>query len=312
MSVETEETTGAELPLVSAVIPVYNGAAYVADAIRSVLAQTYPRVECVVVDDGSTDGTAAVVRDFGDRVRYLRQANGGVSSARNAGVAAARGEFVAFLDADDLWRPEKLERQMGLFRERPDLGLAYSAVEVVNEGLEPIGTMAAPEGSVALRNTLLMELPIMAITMTAVLPARVVREVGGFDERLSTSADMDFSCRVAGRYPVARVVEALALYRQHGGQMHLNLRALERDVLLIYEKMFRPSQLPAGILALRNRAYANLFMTLAIGSYQGGARGRAASYLLRALRAEPRRAIALTGGRVHSVLGKAMRRKVRS
>ena len=112
-----------ELPLISAVIPVYNGEAFVADAIRSVLAQTYPRVECVVVDDGSHDRTAEVIRSFGDVVRYLWKPTGGVASARNAGVSAARGEYVAFVDADDTWLPEKLDRQMGLLRERPDCGL---------------------------------------------------------------------------------------------------------------------------------------------------------------------------------------------
>lgn len=302
-----------ESPLVSAVIPVYNGAAFIGDAIRSVLAQTYPHVECIVVDDGSTDDTAAVARGFGDRIRYLYKANGGVSSARNAGIAAALGEYVAFLDADDLWKPEMLERLIGLLRARPDLGLAYAGLEDVDEGLKPIAAREVPEGSVALRNTLLMEVPIVTIVTAGALPARVVRDVGGFDERLSTSADMDFFCRVASRYPVARTAEVLALYRQHGGgQMHLNLRAMEHDVLLVYEKLFRPGLLPAGITALRNRAYANLFLILAVGAYRRGARAHAASYLLKALRAEPRRVVARVGQLAWSALGRKLTREGRS
>ena len=97
---------------VSAVIPVHNGAAYVAEAVQSILSQTRPPIECVVVDDGSTDETAEVVRRFGNEVAYVRQDRAGVSSARNRGAALARGALVAFLDHDDVWLPTKLERQV--------------------------------------------------------------------------------------------------------------------------------------------------------------------------------------------------------
>jgi glycosyltransferase involved in cell wall biosynthesis len=263
--------------------------------VWSVLGQTYPRVECIVVDDGSTDGTADAVRAFGDRVHYLRKTNGGVASARNTGAAAASGEYVAFLDADDLWKPEKLDRQMALFRARPDLGLVYTAAETVDEHLEPLGLIDAPEGAVALRNTLLLELPVMAITMTGVVPARVYRELGGFDERLSTSADLDFSCRVACAYPVARVDEPLALYRQHGSQMHLNTRAMERDMSAIYERVFTSERLPRELRPLQGRAYANLEMTLAL-SYRRESWARALAHLVRAFRHDTARASVLIWG----------------
>ena len=110
-----------EHPLVSVIIPVYNGARYLRPALESVLAQTYPRFEVIVVDDGSTDDSGVIAQSFHD-VRYIHQSNQGVAAARNNGIEAARGEFLAFLDQDDLWTPEKLKLQMGQLLSDPDLG----------------------------------------------------------------------------------------------------------------------------------------------------------------------------------------------
>jgi glycosyltransferase involved in cell wall biosynthesis len=108
-------------PLVSCIVPVFNGERYLAEALDSVLGQTYRALEVIVVDDGSTDGTPAVVRTFGARVRCVTQPNAGLAAARNRGLAAATAELVAFLDADDLWLPEKIACQMERFRAHPEL-----------------------------------------------------------------------------------------------------------------------------------------------------------------------------------------------
>ena len=110
-------------PLVSVVIPVYDGAAFIAQTLDSVLRQSWPRLEVIVVDDGSTDETPERVRPFRDRILYLRQENRGGGAARNAGVAASRGDYLAFLDQDDLWAPEKLERQLAVARAHPESGV---------------------------------------------------------------------------------------------------------------------------------------------------------------------------------------------
>lgn len=285
-------------PLVSAIIPVYNGEAFVAEAISSVLEQTYPAVECLVIDDGSTDNTAAVIREFGDRVRYIHKPNGGVASARNLGAASARGRYIAFLDADDIWLPFKLERQMKLLVSRPDLGLTYSGVTMVDEKLRKLGEVMPPAPDVALRNSLLLELPVMMISMTAVLPLEAFRAVNGFDERLSTSADTYFACRLAREFPVECIEEPLALYRQHGAQMHLNARAMEHDMLFILEEMFEKGGLPDELMKLRSRAYANLHMTLAAAAFHSGSRGRFLSYLMKAMSYHPPRAASLLWQRI--------------
>lgn len=114
--------------LVSCVVPVFNGVRHLAASLESILAQNYGSIEVIVVDDGSTDGTRSVATSLAERVRYLYQENAGPAAARNTGVAAARGEFVAFNDADDLWRPEKLERQMAHFARVPSLGVSVTHI----------------------------------------------------------------------------------------------------------------------------------------------------------------------------------------
>lgn len=113
-------------PDVSCVIPAYQAERFLAEAIDSVLGQTHQSLELIVVDDGSTDRTAAVAESYGDRLRLIRQANGGYHSARNAGVEAARAPWVAFLDADDVWLPVKLERQLACFAARPTTDLCVT------------------------------------------------------------------------------------------------------------------------------------------------------------------------------------------
>jgi glycosyltransferase involved in cell wall biosynthesis len=116
-------------PLVSVIIPVYNGGNYLAEAVESVLAQTYTGTEIIVIDDGSTDGSAEVVRKFSPVVKYHYQSNAGTGAARNHGVKVARGSFFAFLDADDLWLQDKLSLQMSVFQDKPEIEIVFGYVK---------------------------------------------------------------------------------------------------------------------------------------------------------------------------------------
>lgn len=273
-------------PLVTAIIPAYNAQNHLGDAIRSVLDQTYRNTECLVIDDGSTDRTADVVAMFGRAVRYIRKPNGGVASARNRGVAEAVGSLVAFLDADDVWVPEKLELQVALLGRRPDVGLIYSGLFVVDERLRRVRELVTHSPEEAVQNALLLQSSTLT-SQTAVMPIDVFRDVGGFDERLSTSADTDLACRIALRYPIDRIGKPLLLYRQHGGQMHLDVRAMEHDMLLIYEKIFRDRDLAPAIARLRSRCYATLYAILAATSLRRSDHLRAGRYLSKSLRHNP-------------------------
>jgi glycosyltransferase involved in cell wall biosynthesis len=252
-----------EDPLVSTVIPVFNGERFIRETIESVLSQTYPRVECVVVDESSSDGTARVVASFASKVQYVKKLRGGVSSARNLGVGEARGDYVAFLDADDVWLPQKLEMQMALFRADDGLGLVYSGLHVIDEEGWFIGRIDPPSPQTGLRNTLVLEGPGISVAQTALLPISTFKDVGGFDEALSTSADADFACRVATRHRIAVVPEPLTLYRHHSGQMHLDPQATEHDVEALFGKLFHSGLLPPELERLERRARANLHVSLA-------------------------------------------------
>ncbi|HTP29385.1 MAG TPA: glycosyltransferase family A protein, partial [Anaeromyxobacteraceae bacterium] len=135
-------------PVVSVVIPAYNAEAYVAAAVDSVLAQSFRDFELIAVDDGSSDSTGARLRAYRDSLRYIRQPNGGVSRARNRGVEESQGRWVAFLDADDVWLPGKLGKQMGALRDRSDCRACYTAVTVADAMLRPMAVERSPEGGV--------------------------------------------------------------------------------------------------------------------------------------------------------------------
>lgn len=252
-------------PLVSVVIPSFNNGAFVADAIRSVKAQTFRDLECIVVDDGSTDDTEEEVAAFGDYVSILKQENSGVSRARNVGMDLARGRYISFLDADDMWLPRKIERQVSALERDPDLGAVYTGLHLVGTDRGFRGREDPPPGAVALRNTLLLERPIMSI-VTGVIRRDVYENIGGFDESLSTSADCDFGCRIAMHYRVEAVHRPLYLYRRHPDQMHSHPVATERDMRIIFDRFFADPSLSPDIRKLRNRAFANLYVSLA-GSY---------------------------------------------
>jgi len=276
---------------VTAAIPAYNAERYLAEAIESVRSQTYPCAECLVIDDGSTDGTAEVAHSI-DGVKYIYQPNGGDASARNRAISEASSEFIAFLDSDDVWLSNKVEAQIDLFDRRPGLGMVYSGVYEVDEALRTIDVQPAADGTVALRNTLIVEKPYMTgIGSTAVVPVDVALKVR-FDERLRASSDWAFACRLAMSYPVEGIEEPLALYRQHGNpQVHKNLASIEEDMHLVWGEVFSDETLPAYLRKYRRRAAANLDLSLAASSHAVGAQRDFTRYLLRALARRPDRVV---------------------
>jgi glycosyltransferase involved in cell wall biosynthesis len=282
---------GSREPLVSVVIPVYNGERFLGAAIESVLHQSLQDLEIIVVDDGSTDATPQILAAYASRIRVYRQPNRGVASARNAGAARARGTYLAFLDADDVWLREKLARQMPLFAS-PDVALVYAGVRVVDSDLRLIRELEPPAPELALSHTLCVEPSPLPLTMTGVVRRAAFADVGGFDERLSTSADADFVCRVALRYRLQCIAEPLALYRQHGTQMHLNVEAMERDMATVHAKFFGDPA-SAAFQDLRGDAVASVYYTLALGYAHRRRIPAALRCLVTAIRWSPMRVLRL-------------------
>lgn len=253
---------------VDVVIPARNAEKFIAAAVGSVLDQTYPHVHCIVVDDASEDATAEIAGSCGDRVTVIRRRpRSGVSGARNIGIAASEGEFIAFLDADDIWLPTKISKQIETLLRQPEVGLVYTGLHLIDDEGNFIGRIDPPKADEALRNTLLLEPPVLSIAQTGLVRRAVLDAVGGFDEGLSTSADCDLTCRIAARFAVVPVPEPLALYRQHRGQMHLDPDATHHDMEVIFKRFFGGDVLPAELRGMRARAEANLKVSLA-GKYR--------------------------------------------
>jgi glycosyltransferase involved in cell wall biosynthesis len=257
------------VPTVSVIIPTYNHAPFLPEALESVFAQTCSPLEAIVVDDGSTDKTAEVLRMYEGRVRVLRQPNRGVAAARNAGAAAASGELLAFLDADDTWLPAKLERQVARFDGEPEIGLLHCGVAEVDGGGRQLRVrLDGMEGWVSSEMLLFRRGVILGGGSAAVIRRAIFLRVGGFDEVLSTSADWDLYYRVARRYPVGFLPEVLVRYRVHSGNMHGNIHAMARDMQIAYAKVF--SEQDPDLQGLRRLAYGRLHSMLAGSFFHAG------------------------------------------
>lgn len=214
------------MPHVSVIIPAYNAEAFIADTVRSALDQTYRDLEVIVVDDGSADGTLKALEQFQGRVRVHAQANGGVARARNAGVRLAAGSWIAFLDADDLWLPHKIERQLACsdvpmsFTDRFNFGVIGDLPELQSK--------ATPMRGGDLFVPLLRDGNF--ITSTSVMMRReLFEQLGGFYTGLNGTEDWELWLRVAERHPIGFVDEPLVRYRLHAGGISRNFARMCRE-----------------------------------------------------------------------------------
>jgi glycosyltransferase involved in cell wall biosynthesis len=208
-------------PVVSCIIPVLDGERYLGAALRSVLGQTFGAVEVIVADDGSTDGTREVAGGFGPRVRYLHQANAGHGAARNFGLSAARGVFVAFLDADDLWHEDKLARQMGRFAGRPELGISVTHVQNFWSPDAP-----PPDGGIDPR---VMEAVPGYLATTLLARRRVFETVGLFDPALRHGNDTAWFLRAAEHGVAMELLPDVLVFRRlHAGNRSRRLAESSR------------------------------------------------------------------------------------
>lgn len=267
---------------VSVIIPTFNYGRFVGDAVSSALAQTCPPHEIIVVDDGSTDGTAEALRSFDGRIRVIRQENQGVAVARNTGVAHASGDLLAFLDADDIWLPTKLEKQVQRFLDDPALGLVHCGVLEVDPERTPLRLILdGMEGWVANEMLLFRRNVILGGGSAMVVSRAAFAAVGGFDRVLPPTEDWDLWYRVSRQFPVGFVPEVLLHYRCHGGNHSRDLRKRERGVMLIYEKAFQNPD--PEVKQLKRRAYGNLHLGLARFYMSAGQPLHTLRHLLRSL-----------------------------
>lgn len=215
-------------PRVSVIIPAYNAVAFLAETLESLSAQSFTDWEALIVDDGSTDGTAELAHRYAEqdpRYRLLRQPNSGVSAARNQAISQARGEFVAFLDADDVWSEEKLERQVAVMAEHETVDVTYCAPIWCDENCRPLFEpdwtrycgLHTGDDFFVLQYTSFFLLP-----STVMVRRRVLRETGGFDATLRNAEDCEMWLRLSqAGYRFFGTPEALLLYRRHPGNLSM-------------------------------------------------------------------------------------------
>jgi glycosyltransferase involved in cell wall biosynthesis len=206
------------MPTVDVIIPTYNSARYLPTSIESVMAQTFDDWKILLVDDGSTDDTAEVIAPYverlGSKLQYIRQKNGGVSAARNTGLRHVTAEFVALLDADDVWLPCRLAESLKCFDDRPEVGMSYGLISWIDQDGKVINTFGGnPEHAEGRIARYIYTRQVQMPTSTMMFRKACADKVGGFDESLLATEDRDLWLRMAFHYEVAVASKVISLYR---------------------------------------------------------------------------------------------------
>ncbi len=274
------------MSLVSVVIPNYNYARWVGAAVESVLAQTYSHKEVIVIDNGSTDDSLAVLARFGNRIRVIAQDNRGQAGSRNRGIEESKGEFVAFLDADDVWLPEKLAKQMPLFSD-PKVGLVYCGMRRVDQELRPLEELIPSlAGDVLEHFALHPSAVVQGGESTAVIRKSVLLSAGPFDPNLSIASGWDMWRRIASRCHIGVVSEALVLYRQHSTNASHRHDVFAKDMTLKLKKLFS-DPISGRVHHLKRQSHATHFYSFAGALLHSGNPVLALWWLIRSIRQWP-------------------------
>ncbi len=263
--------------MISVVVPTYNQAHFLPDCINSVFRQTYDDYEIIVVDDGSTDNTREEMKPYSGRARYIYKANGGVASARNVGIHEANGDYIAFLDSDDLWHPEKLKSTAAFIDTLPHCGLFHSNTNLIRENGSMISMLKRRDLGRAAYHELLMGYSLVNSSIT--VKKECFTQCGVFYEQFKAKAgaeDWDMWIRICRKFPSKLINEALVYYRIHQGNYSKNeFLNLNEDILsVLHRAIERDRRLPAVV---KQKAFSNAYYL----------RGR--KYLRATLRVEARK-----------------------
>jgi len=277
------------MPMVSVVIPTYNRADLIQKTLDSVLAQSYPHIEIIVVDDGSTDDTQQVVAKYNGSIQYIGKVNGGEASARNMGIRSAQGKYIACLDSDDLWQPFKLEKQVALL-EQSQAAWVYCDAELFDGATgRKIGLYSQQHypyhGSVAQR----LLLDDFIACPSPLIRREIFEDVGYFNEShiLRMRSDWEMWLRIAACYPIAYLPEALARYRVHAGSasQQEDVRRLHQSQMKVIENAL--SYAPEVYNMVRRKALAEQYIRTGRSLIGQGNIIEARSMFAQAIRSSP-------------------------
>jgi glycosyltransferase involved in cell wall biosynthesis len=246
-------------PRVSVILPIFNGARYLAEAIESALAQTYTHYEIIAVNDGSRDGSNQIVKDYlgSGRIQYFEQANLGVARARNTGIAHSSGEFIALLDQDDIWLPDKLEKQIAYMKAHPAVALLHARVACIDDNGREVnckGSIYVDDTSGDCAERLVSGNRIALLTV--MIRRSCLDEVGTFRQAFAPADDWHLWLRIAVRHPLGFLDEVVGKYRIHGSNESKNLLKMKLAEIAVIES-FRETfadefrRMKRGVIKLR-------------------------------------------------------------
>jgi glycosyltransferase involved in cell wall biosynthesis len=277
------------MSVISVIIPIYNGENTIKKTIESVLNQTFTDFELIVIDDGSQDSTLAVLEDIKDfRLKVFSFPNAGVSESRNRGLAKASGEFISFLDADDLWTPDKLEAQLKALQENPQAAVAYSWSDWIDES----GQFLRSGGHITVNGNAYTQLLLRDFIESGSNPLirrQALDGVGGFDQSVTPAEDWDMWLRLAAHYEFVTVPSPQILYRVYPSSASFNVWKMEAGSLKVIERNF--AQAPESIQHLKREILGSRYEYLTFKAVEGNLERNkgltAARFLWQAVRYKP-------------------------
>jgi glycosyltransferase involved in cell wall biosynthesis len=248
------------MPKVSTIIPAYNSMLYLPETLNSVLRQSFSDFEVLIIDDGSSDHLKEWASQLTDpRVKLISQPNQGASVARNTGITNAQGEYIAFLDADDLWERTKLEKQIQCFENNPSVGLVHTWTTMISEKSKPTGGILASTSEGEVWEQLLEHNTVACCSV--MVRRSCFEKVGMFDQSLRSAEDWDMWIRIARQYRFAVIRQPLAQYRMIPTSKSKNCQLVEQSLMRIIEKNFQAA--PPELLHLKSRGYGYANFNLA-------------------------------------------------
>ncbi len=269
--------------LVSVIIPSYNGDRFIAEAVDSILRQTYPNIELIVVDDESSDRTFQILQTYGDRIMLIRQVNQGVAAARNRGLQEAKGSYIAFLDQDDTYQADKIKHQIACFEDNSDLGCVNSGWNIVEENGHILSSVKPWHGIPDL------DLAAWIIWKPVFLGAMLfhrgwLEKIGGFDVTLQQTSDVDLALRLAiATCPSTWLKQVTVNYRQHSHNASHNVHQQAHELETVLSKIFSCPDLPQHIRILEHPSRYQTLVWCAWRFYHYGFFQEMADYLGRSL-----------------------------
>ncbi len=270
-------------PLVSVIVPVYNGDRYIVQAIESILHQTYTNYEIIVIDDGSTDKTRDRLQPYLPKIRYIYQPNQGVAAARNHGISASKGDLIAFLDQDDYYLPHKLGSQVACFEARPSVCIVNSGWRIVDERGAAIGdiNLCRDLPNLTMADWIIYKPVFLGAMM---FDRSCLAQVDGFDTSLHQAPDVDLVLRlVLTGCQSAWVERSTVCYRQHDDNASRDALAQAKELEIVLDRLFKRPNLPHEICLLENKSRYQSLVWSALRLYHYGDLSEMVCYLAKSL-----------------------------